>query len=314
MNARTLKEKKKQGGIKGFKTTWPLYVMFLFPFVWFLIFSYIPMAGISMAFVDFIPGSGIPGFFTGEFVGFANFKRFYDSFFFWQIIRNTIVISLLDIAVNFFTPIILALMFNEIISKVFRRIAQSITYLPKFISMVIIVSIYKEFLSLSDGVINNFIAALGGQRIYFLAEPKYFWIIFTLMNTWATIGWSSIIYLSAISGVNPELYEACRIDGGGRFRMIWNITLPGIRNTIIIMLILRMGTILSVGLEPILLLSNVNLYSTAEVLSLHVYNIGILRFDYSYAAAVGLIQSFIGLIMVIITNFIAKRVADFGLW
>lgn len=305
---------KRTPFLRELKSTWPLYAMFALPAIWFVVFSYVPMAGLLMAFNEYEPGSGILGFFTSDWVGLQHFTRFFTSFYAWRVIRNTVVISLLDIAVNFFSPILLALMFNELINKTFKKIAQSITYLPKFISMVVIVSILRQLLGYTDGMINNIIEAFGGERIYFLSEPKYFWTIFTLMNTWATIGWSSIVYVSAISTLPPDLYEACKIDGGGRFRMIWNITLPGIRNTIMTMFILRMGTVLTVGLEPILLLSSPVLYETAEVFSLHVYNYGLRDMDYSYAAAVGLLQSVFGLIMVLITNAISRKVANYGLW
>lgn len=313
MSAKKYKTKRKPL-LRELKSTWPLYAMFALPAIWFLIFSYVPMVGIFMAFSEFEPGSGILGFFTGEWVGLKHFVRFFSSYYAWRIIRNTVAISFLDILVNFFSPILLALMFNEIINKTFKKVAQSITYLPKFISMVVIVSILRQLLGYTDGMFNNIIEAFGGKRIYFLSEPKYFWAIFTLMNTWATIGWSSIVYVSAISALPPDLYEACKMDGGGRFRMMWNVTLPGIRNTIMIMFILRMGTILTVGLEPILLLSSTILYDRAEVLSLHIYNYGMKDMDYSYAAAVGLLQSVFGLIMVLITNAISRKVANYGLW
>ncbi len=196
-------------------------------------------------------------------------------------------------------------------------------YMPRFISVVVIVSIYKQLLAfgtngIGDGVINQIIRFFGGESIYFLGEAKRFWGLFTLMNMWASIGWGSILYVSAISGLGPEQYEACKIDGGGRFRMMWNVTLPGIRNTIVVMFILRVGNILSVGLEPVLLLSNPLLYETSEVLSLHVYLRGIgaqMGFnDYSYASAVGVFQSVVGLIMVVGTNLISRRVSDVGLW
>lgn len=307
---------KRKPLLQELKTTWPLYVMFAFPAIWFVIFSYIPMAGLLMSFTEYEPGSGIVGFFTGEWVGLKYFKQFFTSYYAWPIIRNTVVISLLDILVNFFAPILLALLFNELKSKVFKKTAQSITYLPKFISMVVIISILRQVLEYPSGFLNSIISAFGGNPKYFLGDPKYFYTIITLLNTWATIGWSSIIYVSAISALPPDVYEACKIDGGGRFRLMWHVTLPGIRNTIVTMFILRMGNILTVGLEPVLLLTGDSsvLYEKAEVLSLHIYNYGMRNMDYSYAAAVGLLQSVFGLIMVLITNAISRKAADYGLW
>lgn len=312
----TKRKAKRQPFLRELKTTWPLYVMFALPAIWFILFSYLPMLGIFMSFAEYEPGSGIVGFLTGEWVGFKHFKRFFTSYYAWNIIRNTVVISLLDIAVNFFAPIVLALLLNELRCKAFKKTAQSITYLPKFISMVVIISILRQVLEYPGGFLNSIVTAFGGEPKYFLGDSKYFYVIITLLNTWATIGWSSIIYVSAISTLPPDVYEACKIDGGGRFRQMWNVTLPGIRNTIVTMFILRMGTILTVGLEPVLLLTGDStvLYETAEVLSLHIFNYGMRNMDYSYAAAVGLLQSVFGLVMVLITNAISRKTADYGLW
>jgi len=311
-----MKKLSKTKLLKHIKSDWQIYLMFLLPFVWFLIFCYLPMAGLTMAFTEYELGSGLRGFFTGEWVGLKYFKQFTQAFDFWRIIRNTICISLLDIAVNFPLPIVLALMFDQITNKIFKKVSQTITYLPKFISMVIIVSIYKSFLSL-DGLFNDILAAFGAERKLFLAEPNSFWMLFTFMNTWATIGWSSIIYCSAMSGISPEQYEAADLDGAGRFAKIWYVTLPGIIGTVAIMFILRMGGILNVGLEPIMLLVPTNetvIYETAETLAFHVFRRGVQKLDYSYATTVGLFQSVIGLIFVVITNKISKKMSEYSLW
>lgn len=302
--------------LKHIKRDWQLYVMFAFPFVWFVIFSYLPMLGLTMAFTEYDLGSGIGGFFTGTWAGLKYFKEFVGGYDFWRILRNTVCISLLDIAVNFPLPIVLAVMFDQLRNKYFKKATQTIAYLPKFISMVIIVSIYQSFLSLS-GVFNNIREFFGADRKIFLADPGSFWILFTFMNTWASLGWSSIIYCSAMSGISPELYEAAKIDGAGRWGQIRHITLPGIAGTITIMFILRVGQIINVGLEPILLLvppRETVIYETAEVLALHVYRRGVQKLDYSYATAVGLFQSVIGLIFVVATNKITKKTSGNSLW
>ena len=304
------------------KGNWQLYAMFLLPFIWFLIFCYIPMSGLMMAFTEYEIGSGISGFFTGEWVGLKYFKEFFAGQDSLRIIRNTLVISLLDIAVNFPLPIILALLFDQVTNKSFKKFTQTIMNLPRFISMVIIVSIYRRFLS-QEGLFNDIIAAFGGTRKIFLEDPDCFWTLFTLMNTWAGIGWNSIIYSSAMSGIAPEMYEAAEIDGASRFRKIVSITLPSITGTIVIMFILRMGQLLNVGLEPIMLLlqtGSINLtaetplFATGETLAFHVYRRGVRTFDYSYATAVGLFQSLIGLILVIGTNWVSKKLTEESLF
>jgi len=209
---------------------------------------------------------------------------------------------------------IVALLFNELSNMKFKKVVQTISYLPHFVSAVVIVSIVVNFLSLDNGLINNIIEALGGEKIFFLNEPKYFRGIYTAMNLYKNIGWSSIVYISAISGVSPELLEACTVDGGNHWHKIRYVILPSISNTIIILFIMRMGSLLSIGYENIILMYNPKLYETADVIQTYVYRSGLLEANYSFSTAIGLFQSVVGMICLVITNYITRRVSEMSLW
>jgi putative aldouronate transport system permease protein len=288
-----------------------LYLLFLPVLVWYILFRYVPMYGIIIAFKNYNVFTGIG---KSPWVGFLYFKQFFESVFFWRLLRNTFLISIYGLVFGFPAPIILALLFNELKNGIFKKTVQTISYLPHFISTVIIVSMFVEFLSPSRGLVNNLIAALGGERIYFLGEPKYFRTVFTLMNIWRGIGWGTIIYLAALTGINPELYEAAIIDGCNRFRQILHVTLPGIANTIIIMLIFRIGDLLSVGSESIILMYNPAIYETADVISTYVYRRGLVDAQYSFGAAVGLFDAIVGLSLIALANTLAKRYSETSLW
>jgi len=288
-----------------------LYLLFLPVLVWYIMFRYVPMYGIVIAFKNYNLFTGIA---DSPWVGFMYFKQFFESIFFWRLLRNTFLISLYGLVFGFPAPIVLALLFNELKNGIFKRVTQTISYLPHFISTVIIVSMFVEFLSPSRGLVNNFIAALGGDRIYFLGDPKYFRGIYTLMNIWRGVGWGTIIYLAALTGINPELYEAAYIDGCNRFKQTIHVTLPGIANTIIIMLIFRIGDLLSVGSESIILMYNPTIYETADVISTYVYRRGLVEAQYSFAAAVGLFDALIGLALIAIANSLSKRYSETSLW
>jgi putative aldouronate transport system permease protein len=288
-----------------------LYLLFLPVLVWYIMFRYVPMYGIIIAFKNYNVFTGIA---DSPWVGFLYFQQFFDSIFFWRLIRNTFIISLYGLIFGFPAPIILALLFNELKNGIFKRVTQTISYLPHFISTVIIVSMFVEFLSPSRGLINNLIAAFGGERIYFLGDPKYFRTVFTLMNIWRGIGWGTIIFLAALTGINPELYEAAIIDGCNRFKQTIHVTLPGIANTIIIMLIFRIGDLLSVGSESIILMYNPAIYETSDVISTYVYRRGLVEAQYSFGAAVGLFDAIIGLVLIMVANALAKRYSETSLW
>jgi len=288
-----------------------LYLMFLPVLLYYIIFKYAPMFGLIIAFKDYNLFEGIV---QSPWVGFKHFTNFFHSMYFGRVVRNTIGISLLDILVNFPAPIILALLLNEVTQVKFKRTVQTISYLPHFISTVIIAGMLVGFLSPSTGLINNIIVLFGGEPIYFLAEAKYFWGIFTLMNMWKSIGWGSIIYLATLLNIDPTLYEASVVDGAGRLRQAWHITLPGIMPTIVVLLIMKIGNLLEVSYESIILLYNSQLYETADVISTFVYRRGLIDADYSFASAVGLLQSVLAMILVIAANKFSKSVSDNSLW
>lgn len=288
-----------------------LYLMFLPVVVYYLIFHYAPMFGIVIAFKDY---NAFTGFIRSPWVGLKHFKDFFSSPYCWRLIRNTFLISFYGLIFGFPAPILLALLLNELKDGWFKKTTQTISYLPHFVSTVIIVGMYVNFLSPSTGLINNIIEKLGGERIYFLNEPKYFRSLYTIMNIWKGVGWGSIIYLAALTGIDPELYEACIIDGGGRLRQTWHITLPGIANTVIIMLIMRIGRLLSVGYESIILMYTPATYETADVISTYVYRRGLVDADYSFSTAVGLFNSVVGFIFIFTANALAKRFSETSLW
>ena len=288
-----------------------LYLLFLPVAVWYILFCYVPMYGIIIAFKNLDVFVGIR---KSPWVGFLYFEQFFKSVFFWRLIKNTLLISLYGLVFCFPAPIVLSLLFNELKDGVFKRASQTISYLPHFVSTVIIVSMFVEFLSPRTGLINNIIAMLGGDRVYFLGDPKYFRMLYTVMDIWRTVGWGTIIYLAALTGIDPTLYEAAVLDGCGRFRQTLHVTLPSIAPTIIIMLIFRMGQLLAVGSEAILLMYNPAIYETADVISTYVYRRGLVETQYSFAAAVGLFNALIGMALVSITNTISKRVSETSLW
>ncbi len=303
---------KNQGKIKMLKSSYPLLLMFVPVFIYYVCFRYIPLLGALIISVKkYQPALGLMG---SKWVGLDYFNQFTHSVFFWRLIRNTLAINFLQILLGFTAPIILALLLNEIGKRPFKRLVQSVTYLPNFISSVVVVGIVVVFLSPTTGVVNSIISKLGMEKINFLTEPSYFWIIYTLMVIWQTTGYSAIIYLASLTGINPELYEAAKIDGAGRWSQLWHITLPGISPTIVILLLMRLGSLLEVGYETIILLYNPSVYSTADVISTYVYRRGILNGDYSFASAVGFFQSIIGLILVITANKLAKKYTETSLW
>ncbi len=285
--------------------------MFLPVFLYYVIFRYGPMLGLSIAFKDY---NLFLGFEKSRWVGFKFFEQFFNSIYLWRLVRNTLLINLYDLVFNFPAAIVLALLLNEVQNRRFKKVTQTITYLPYFISSVVIASMVVQFLSPSSGIINNLIAAFGGERQYFMVQPESFRTIYTLMNLWRNVGWNSIIFLAAISGINGELYEACRVDGGGYLRQMWHITLPGIAGTIVVLLIMRMGHIMDAGYETILLLQNNANQETSDVIGTYVYRRGLKGGEYSYGTAVGMFQSVTGFALVIFANWLSRRYSDTSLW
>ena len=288
-----------------------LYLMFLPVFLYYVIFRYGPMLGLSIAFKDY---NAFLGFEKSPWVNFKYFEQFFNSIYLWRLVRNTLLINLYDLVFNFPAAIMLALLINEVQNRRFKKTVQTITYMPYFISSVVIASMVVQFLSPSSGIINSVIAALGGERQYFMVQPESFRTIYTLMNLWRNIGWNSIIFLAAISGINGELYEACRVDGGGYIRQMWHITLPGIASTIVVLLIMRLGHIMDAGYETILLLQNNANLETSDVINTYVYRRGLKGGEYSYGTAVGMFQSVTGFALVIFANWLSRRFGETSLW
>ncbi|MDR1531737.1 MAG: ABC transporter permease subunit [Clostridiales bacterium] len=284
---------------------WPLYAMLLLPIIYYVIFCYWPMYGLNIAFKKNI--------IKNEWVGLYNFIKFLSDPYFYKLLRNTLLLNVYSLAFSFPAPIALALMFNELKNLRFKRVIQSITYLPHFISTVVVCGMVVNFLS-NDGFVNQVLASLGFERIQFLMQPGFFRPIYIISGIWQNVGWSSIIYLAAISGVDEELYEAATIDGAGRLRKVLSITLPCIAPTVSIMLIMAIGGIMSVGAEKVLLLYNGATYETADVISTFVYRRGMQGADYSYASAVGMFQSVVGLLFLYAANRFSAKISGSSLW
>lgn len=287
-----------------------VYLMVLPVIAYYIIFEYMPMYGAMIAFKDFSPMKGV---LESPWVGFKHFQDFFSSFYFWRVIKNTFLINFYELIFGFPAPIILALLMNEIRVKYFKSAVQTITYMPHLISLVVICGIIHDFTA-SSGVVNDIIAFFGGERSALLLKPEFFRTIFVSSGIWQHAGWGTIIYLAALTGIDPELYEAANIDGAGRWKKLWHITLPSLLPTIVILLILRMGSILSVGFEKIILLYNPTTYETADVISSLVYRRGLQNFNYSFSTAVGLFNSLVGFILVVTANRMSKKVNQSGLW
>lgn len=295
---------------KDFKVNKGLYLMFIPVLVFYLVFCYGPMYGLVMAFKDFQPTKGISG---SDWVGLKNFIDFFQSFYFWRVLKNTLVISVTNLIFGFPAPILLALLINELRNKYFKSAVQSISYMPHFISLVVVCGMIKDFTS-DTGVISYIITLFGGHATTLLNEARNFVPVYVISDIWQTVGWGTIIYLAALTGIDQELYEAAEVDGAGKWKQTLHITIPGIMPTIIIMLVLRMGSMLSVGFEKIILLYNPAVYSTADVISTFVYRKGLQEFAFSYSAAVGLFNSVINFILLVTANKLSKKFSETSLW
>lgn len=304
--------KKRRGAIvKALRRHWQLYLLITPVVVYFAVFHYWPMYGVQIAFKDFIATKGIWG---SPWVGFKHFERFFDSYFFWRLIGNTLGISLYELAVGFPIPILLALMINEVRLKGYRKFVQTVTYAPHFLSTVVIVGMLLMFLSPTSGLVNLAIQAFGGEPISFMTEPGWFKTIYVFSGVWQQMGWSSIIYLAALAGIDPQLHEAAKVDGATRLQRIWHVNLPGIRPTIVILLILNFGSLMGVGFEKVFLMQNSLNMEGSDVISTYVYRSGILGAQYSFSAAVGLFNSVVNFILLITVNRIARKVNQVSLW
>ncbi|MBS4195986.1 ABC transporter permease [Lederbergia citri] len=301
--------KIKNQKIRKIKKDWQYYILLLPALVYFLVFKYYPMYGVQIAFKNFI---AVKGIFGSDWVGFTHFQRFFDSYYFWDLILNTLGINLYQL-VLFPVSIIVALSLNELRDGRFKKTAQTITYAPHFISVVVFVGMIIAFLDPQTGIINNFLKLLGFEPINFMTSPAWFKTIYVFSGEWQNLGWGAIIYLAALAGIDPQLHEAAKVDGATRLQRIWHINLPGILPTIVILLILNMGNFMSVGFEKILLMQNPLNLESSQVIQTYVYEIGILNGQFSYSTAVGLFNSVVNLIILIIFNRLARRTGT-SLW
>ena len=287
-----------------------VYLMAVPVIAFYIIFHYVPMYGAIIAFKNYSVTRGI---LQSPWTGFTHFKYFFTSYYFWRVLRNTILINLYVLIFSFPAPIILALLLNEIRNMAFKRSVQTISYLPHFISMVVVCGMIIDFTA-REGLINDMLDLVGLDRIPFMALPQWFRPVYVLSGIWHGIGWGSIIYLAAITGIDPELYQAAEMDGAKRFSKIWHITIPGIMPTVVILFILRIGGMMSIGVQKILLLYNPLTYETADVISTFVYRKGLLEMDFSYATAVGLFQAVMNFILLVLANRISRKVSEMSLW
>lgn len=295
---------------KNMKKYYQLYLIFLPVAIWYIIFKYIPLGGIIIAFESFSP---IKGMWNSTFVGLANFERLFRSSAFLSVLANNIIISLMDICFVFSAPIILALSINEVKSTLGKRLVQSITYLPHFVSWVVVGGLFYMCFSVNTGPVNAIISLLGGERINFMGDSAWYRWMLILSSIWKEVGWGSIVYLAAITAVDEQLYEAARIDGANKRQCLWHITLPEISSVISIMLIMRVGAILNLSFDQTFAMINDAVLSVGETIEYYVYRVGMSSVNnYSMGTAVGLFKSVIGLIMVIGSNIITKRISDEG--
>jgi putative aldouronate transport system permease protein len=289
---------------------WRLYSLALLPLLFFLVFRYVPMLGNVIAFRRFQPGGSI---FGEDWVGLRYVLMFLSDPTFWQVFTNTFLIGALTLLFCFPLPIVLALLLNEVRVRWFKRFVQTVSYLPHFLSIVIVAGMLMQLLSV-EGTVNQIVRAFGGEALPYLQQPEWFRTIYVSSEVWQTVGWGTILYLAALTAIDENLYEAARIDGAGRLRQTWHVTLPGIRPTMVTLLILNIGTFMAVGFEKVLLLYNPLTYPTADVISTYLFRLGLLSNNFSYAAAIGLFEAIIGLTLILSANAISRRTVGASLW
>ncbi len=302
---------KKSEWKKDFKRHKMLYLLSLPTLIFLIIFHYIPIYGIQLAFKDFFAMRGIWG---SPWIGFENFERFFRSYYFWDLMKNTLGINIYELLVSFPAPIFLAILLNEVTKSKFKKSVQMVTYAPHFISTVVLVGIISIFMSQETGLINVLIKSLGFEPIPFLTSARWFKTIFVFSGIWQSVGWGSIIYMATLTGIDPQTVEAAIVDGATKLQRIWHISIPGIMPTATILLILKVGRIMGVGFEKVFLLQNPLNQSSSDVISTFVYRVGLVGADYSFAVSVGLFNSVINCIMLVAVNAISRRVSETSLW
>lgn len=301
----------KASKLIAYTRNYELYLMLLPPVIFYLIFYYWPMYGVQIAFKDFNASVGIWG---SPWIGVEHFVRFFSFYNFKTILWNTISINLYNLAVGFPMPILLALMINEIKNLHFKKLVQNVTYMPYFLSVVVIVGLLITMTSLRGGIANEIIKALGGQPVNFMIRKEYFKTLYVLTDMWQFMGWNAVIYIAALSGISPELYEAAIVDGATKLQRMIYISIPGIMPTVVVLLILRVGQLLNVGFAKVLLMQNDANLSTSDVISTYIYRSGILDGNFSYATAVGLFNSVCNFTILLIANRLSKKSSGSGLW
>ncbi|WP_371263509.1 ABC transporter permease [Paenibacillus sp. 1_12] len=298
-----------RSGSKLRKKLWSdryMYLLALPGMAFILLFDYVPMYGIVLAFQDYNPFGGI---LHSDWVGFAHFARLFKHPDFWLVLRNTLVISLLNLVLFFPTPIVLALLLNEVRSRWFQRTVQTIVYLPHFVSWVVICSLTITLMN-SEGLVTQLVHFLGFPKVQLLLDTKLFWGMITLQSIWKEAGWGTIIFLAALAGINPELYEAARVDGANRWQQMRSITIPALMSTVVVLLLLRIGHIMSLSFDQLYIMGNPMVSSVAEVFDTYVFKAGVLQGNFSFAAAVGLFKSVVGLVLILGSNYLAKKTSD----
>ena len=293
------------------KRDWQLLLLCALPVAYFIIFHYVPMYGVQIAFKDFRAVDGIWGI---EWCGLEHCKRFFSSSQFWPLIKNTLGLSFMQILIGFPIPIILAIMLNQVKNARYRKFVQSVAYCPHFISIVVLTGMLYIFLSPRNGVVNQIIQLFGGEPIFFLGDPKYFKGTFVLSGIWQNAGWSAIIYIAALAGVSQDLYEAAQVDGANKWQRIWHIDLPGIMPTVVMMLILEVGKVMNLGFQKAYLMQNAQNLASSEIISTYIYKVGMIDAQYSYSAAINLFNNIINIILLVSFNKLAKKITSNSLW
>ena len=290
---------------------WQLLLLCALPVLYFIIFHYVPMYGVQIAFKDFKAADGIWG---SAWCGLEHFRRFFSSSQFWPLIKNTLGLSFLQILIGFPIPIILAIMLNQTKNQKFRKFVQSVVYCPHFISIVVLTGMLYIFLSPRNGIVIQIIEFFGGDSIFFLGDAKYFKGTFVLSGIWQNAGWSAIIYIAALAGISPDLYEAAQVDGANKWQRIWHIDIPGILPTVIMMLILEVGKVMNLGFQKAYLMQNAQNLASSEIIATYIYKVGLIDAQYSYSAAINLFNNVVNIILLVTVNKIAKKMTSTSLW
>lgn len=296
---------------KALGRDWQLLVLCLLPVMYYIVFHYLPMYGVQIAFKNYIAAKGITG---SPWVGFDHFKRFFKSYQFWPLIKNTLTLSVSQLIFGFPVPIILAIMLNQMRHQRFKKFVQTVTYCPHFISIIVMTGMLYIFLSPRNGLVNLAVKAFGHDAVFFLGDPKWFRPIFILSGIWQNAGWSAIIYIAALAAISPDLYEAAQIDGANKFQIVRHIDIPGILPTAVMMFILEIGKIMNIGFQKAYLMQNGLNISTSEIIPTYIYKIGLINAQFSYSAAISLFNNIINIILLVSVNRIAQRTSENSLW